>query len=385
MQSRTYLAVFSAVSVLLALDACRTTDGVSDVAEDPIATRDDAGARANSVCSAACADTTSTENWAVCWSCKCKEAMDGWLPSPAEIGCAAGKEMEIFTMKEGADGSPEMTKVTGAVDKCLNPDRLRNHCEPGSRLVQVQHGDIMGKAICKREAVIENYADPNVTFSETGIILHNNRTGATCFYDDYDNVVSGDKQPDIDLTSGDPAKVAAFVKTYYRHEGEGCVACHDNDPFMYSPHLSTTGWMKPNGYQFGPYHLVNTKNLPPKSLHKQLVSPEAAPCTSCHRISDGWGTCNQWVKDAVGTPSIATMQEWMHRDSGKWGVKVDPRGFKWSYPFWMPDYNYIGATMQPPPDAKSWDDRFGEARDHILKCCATPQAPGCVWEDIPPT
>jgi hypothetical protein len=346
-----------------------------------------------STCANACANTTSDESWAVCWSCKCKQAMDGWLPKPEEIGCGAGKELEIFTMEEpsseesdAADGGangPRLKKVTTPVDKCLNPDRLRNDCTPGSRLVQVEHGDIYGKAICKRESFLPNYQDMSIPFTETGIILHNNRTGATCFYDDWDNVVSGQNQPDIDLTNGEPAKVRTFLDTYYRHEGEECISCHDNDPFMYSPHLSTAGWKPPARYTFGPYHLVSTKNVAPKSVHKHLVSPAARACTSCHRISDG-RTCSKWVDDAVGSPSIASLQSWMTRDNGKWGVVVDERGFKWSYPFWMGDFNYMFASQTPPSTEQAWNDKYGAALDIISTCCKNPNAPGCEWKDIPP-
>src|SRR6478735_3272573 len=111
---------------------------------------------AGSVCAHACADTTKDEDWAVCWSCKCKQAMGGWLPSPDEISCggANSHENEIFSAEadpDSPDAPPTLKQVTTKVDKCFNPDRLRNDCTPGSRLVQVEHGDVYGKAICKRE------------------------------------------------------------------------------------------------------------------------------------------------------------------------------------------------------------------------------------------
>jgi hypothetical protein len=173
--------------------------------------------------------------------------MDGWLPSPEEVSCDAGREIPVYRASKTASGIT-LQKLTTPATECFNPPRLPDArrdgggCYPGSKLGQLQRGSVWAKWICRRKKDSGKFFDPAHNYDDHGLIMFNERTGATCFFDDTDGKTNGNNNPDIDLTSGDPKKVQAFLSTYYRTEGSSCIGCHDNDPFMYSPYLRGAGW-----------------------------------------------------------------------------------------------------------------------------------------------
>ena len=313
-------------------------------------------------CKAACANISDKDdkNWAVCYSCKCKAAMDGWLPAREEVSCNAAEMIPVYQAIP-RDGRIELRELTEAAPECFNPPRLPNAysesggCIPGSKLGQMQRGDIFVKWICRREHVHDRLYDPLVNYEDHGIIMHNSRTGATCYYDDVDDVTNGDNNPDIDLTSGDPVKVDSFLQTYYRHEGSNCAGCHDNDPFMYSPYLKGANWQTSEAYTLGKYFAVHTKD-PEKSHVVELTAPKAEPCLTCHRIGQG-RTCRTFSMDSAGMSDHPGLQAW---------VKNRP---------WMPP-----QTDSVDQDLNEWQSTYGEAIQTIKTCCEQHDAPGCSWK-----
>src|SRR5688572_12540213 len=71
-------------------------------------------------CTAACADTSTRSNAAICYSCRCKDAL-GDLPTPEELRCSTGDAIKTFRLEEGAE-----VEITGdATDsECTNPALL---------------------------------------------------------------------------------------------------------------------------------------------------------------------------------------------------------------------------------------------------------------------
>ena len=211
-----------------------------------------------------------------------------------------------------------------------------------------------------------------MNYDDHGMILHNERTGATCFYDDTDGVTNGNSNPDIDLTSGDPKKVTDFMNTYYELEGGNCIGCHDNDPFMYSPYVKAAGWETSESYTFGKYFAVRTVE-PEKSHVVSLTAEKAGPCLSCHRIGQA-NTCRIFATDSAGMDPPSGLHKWLKTPPPR-GTAISPDGAKWNFPAWMP----TNEAQGDPTDA-SWHDAYGEAIETIRTCCTNHDAPGCTWE-----
>lgn len=393
---RTILITFSALATLAggAL-SCKSRFDASRSGAANIKNSNVAAFEAGPACKDACSNIGDKDdkNWAVCYSCKCKAAMDGWLPSREEVSCNAAELIPVYQAIP-RNGQIELRELTDAAPECFNPPRLPNAysesggCIPGSKLGQMQRGDIFVKWICRREHVHNRLFDPLVNYEDHGIIMHNSRTGATCYYDDVDNVTNGENNPDIDLTSGDPEKVTRFLDTYYRHEGSNCAGCHDNDPFMYSPYLKGANWQTSEAYTLGKYFAVRTKD-PEKSHVVELTAPKAEPCLACHRIGQG-RTCRTFSMDSAGMGDHPGLHSWLKRkpasDQGNgvepesgadpiWGIANDPSGHAWPYPVWMPPQPGSSESLMV-----NWQRDYAEAVQTIQTCCENHDAPGCTWK-----
>lgn len=328
-------------------------------------------------CTTSCADTSTDEGKAVCYSCQCKSAMDGWLPSQDELQCAEGEEIVVYS--SNSDGS--LTPVYEDVTTCANPTLLYGTCSPGGRLGQLTHGTVTAKFICRRNHYVADAAsDESLPYDDVGVILYNARNGASCWYDDYDGTgIAGRNMPDLDLTKDDPDNRAAFLGYYYFTEGKSCTGCHDNDPFNYTPYLASVGWV-PGAYTFGSFVRVTTSGAFEGNDTSHLTSPEAAACTSCHRITSA-ATCTTWAPDSYGAAKGAGYE---HRVTS---AAADPNSALWWLGTWMP-YLYQGQAQEKDHDA--WEAEYGRARDAVQACCANPGVDGtgadgtaCTWEATP--
>lgn len=322
-------------------------------------------------CSVFCADTTTDANIPRCYACRCKAAMDGWLPSPEELQCSRGEAIVTYT----TDAEGSLTPVEDDAASCTNPSLLYGTCTPGGTLGQLSHGDVSVKWICRRYSYGDDYNDPNAPYDDVGAILYNARTGASCWFDDMDGTgLAGDNWPDMDLTRPD-ADVEAWTSFFYHTDGEGCVGCHDNDPFIYTPHLSAVAWTS-GAWTSGRYRLTELNGGLKRSGARHLVSPEAAPCTSCHRITSNQ-TCASWAPDSVGAAKGYGHQDLVVEAAN------DPESPLWQLGTWMPP--------DPGTDPQAWRDDYGAAVALVTACCrhpgvdkpATEKSQACVWEDIP--
>ncbi|MEQ1508372.1 MAG: hypothetical protein ABMB14_39440, partial [Myxococcota bacterium] len=284
------------------------------------------------------------------------------------LQCSFGAEMVVYHAEP--DGS--LTPIDADVDVCANPSLLYGTCAPGGRLGQLTHGDVTVKWICRQNQYKPGATtDPTLRYDDVGAILHNARTGATCFFDDLDGTgLAGDNWPQMDLEQPD-ADPKRFTALFYNADGQGCTGCHDNDPFNYSPQLWSVGWV-PGDYVFSDYALVTVGGTLRPVSHAYLVSPEAAACTQCHRITST-STCSSWAPNALGVSKGGGIEP------GVAHAGVDPSDPRWALSTWMPE---------PPTDAVSWEAVYGEARDVVLACCsqpgvdtaATAQHPACTWD-----
>lgn len=324
---------------------------------------------ATEACTAACADTSTPSNAAVCYSCRCKDAL-GDLPTPEELRCSTGDAIKTFKLEDGA----EVEITEDATDgECTNPALLGDvdksvACLAGSRLGQITKGGSHFKFICRKKA--HRAAGGANRFDDFGIIGHNPRTGATCFWDDNDGALArgaydGESIPAIDLTRGETSLVDAYTEVFSdASAATSCLGCHDNDPFLYTSFLKGTSFANPRAIRMGRYWRVAMDGTRAATGNEYLTSPAARACTSCHRIGK---------HNTLTTFSLDSM-----------GIKSSTRPYPASlvagdstYPlaFWMSDS--LPATLD------AWNEQFGTAKALIERCGADPSAAGCTWAAIP--
>jgi hypothetical protein len=379
-------------------------------------------------CTEACARTTTDVGWARCYACQCKRAMDGWLPSAQELQCERGAPIVPYT----ASSTGALSPITERRSECANPSLLYGACAPGGTLGQLRHGDVSVKWICRRNNYVAPAVRDRTLISDMGAILHNERTGATCYFDDRDNVTAPlAGVPALDIIEASDAEIERWLQTFYNTDGEGCVTCHAADPFVYTPYLASAGWIT-GAHPLGPYTRVTvsgalvpafrspfrvslglapagrvgparqtmsmpsparlasghdpfaergtdfrTRALEPVGV-QHLVSPEAARCTTCHRLAEG-PSCSRFVRDALGLdkqpPHEATIRD-----------AAQTHGDAWRLVSWMP-------SPQPFPTYEAWAADTRVAREHILDCCSEAKmgrntfradgSPECVWRAVP--
>jgi hypothetical protein len=308
--------------------------------------------RAETRCERACTAAADDEReGAICYACRCKEAL-GDLPPPEAITCARGAEIPIYRLEGGRVVETKENRGT-----CKNPALIElmpaeQACTPGSRLGQVVTESAIFRFVCRRAA-------DGTAYDDMGVIGHNPKTGATCFWTALDEKRTDGVMPALDLSDGDSKKVDAFARSMQlAYEGNKCLACHDGDPFIYTAHLEGAWPWDTDAYRFGPYQQVHIAGPPTPIPHEHLVSDEAAPCTSCHRIANG-RTCDTFLPSSTG---VIINENLPYQPE----VRRSPALARW-----MP---HPSLTWGPTQDA---------AALHITMCCKSPNAPGCRWEPIP--
>lgn len=349
--------------------------GIDAAARGPDAAtpRDDAGV-IELDCTAACARTTTDVGWARCYACQCKRAMDGWLPSAEELQCERGAPIVPYT----ASSTGALSAITERRSECANPSLLYGACAPGGTLGQLRHGDVSVKWICRRNNYVAPAVRDRTLITDMGAILHNERTGATCYFDDRDNVTAPLRGvPALDISTASDAEIERWLQTFYNTDGEGCVTCHAADPFLYTPYLASAGWL-PGTHPLGPYMRVTVSGVLAPVGVKHLVSPEAARCTTCHRLAEG-PSCARFVRDSLGLDKQAPHEATI-RDAAQ------DHGDAWRLAAWMP-------WPQPFGSYDAWAAETRGAREHILDCCSDAKmgrntfrpdgSPECVWRAVP--
>jgi hypothetical protein len=317
-------------------------------------------------CTAACDDPTTETELAACHSCRCKVAFDDWLPPVDELQCGDAEPIVVY--RADLSSSDAVLETAGpSATHCANPSLFTGSCRQGSRLGRIREGDVAFYWICR-----DPYLDleGSVLYEDVAAIGHNLRTGATCFWDDVDDTTHDDDLPSFDLADVTKPVLEEFVGRVNPVDGSVCVGCHDHDPFLYTPYLQSIEWQS-LAADDGPYSLVALEGSLRATGTKHLVSPEAAPCTSCHRIGSA-GTCERFALDAFATDK-ASAYESAVLDA------AEPGSSHWQLAYWMPSSDLAIA------DFAAWLSTFGDAREHILKCCEAPgqDIDGCKWEPVP--
>ena len=208
-------------------------------------------------------------------------------------------------------------------------------------------------------------------YNDIAMIGHNPYTGKTCFFQnalysrtDGRNVPHpGDRVESQDS----PQQSATLWSGIHGGLGSGiqCAKCHDSDAFIHTPWIDQAVNQAGDpvvpkmgidedfalGYADAPYTIVNTQGQG-WTMPRQLISPEAAACTNCHRIGDGEWT-DGWIDRLVGEDTA-------------WTRITTAEYQKFPHVFWMPpDVDGL--------DAATWaDSDFGRAVKFIQNCGPQP-------------
>ena len=313
-------------------------------------------------CDIACEGPTTETEIAACHSCQCKVAFDDWLPTVDDLQCGNAEPIVVYHASDAV-----LETAAPSATHCANPSLFTGSCRQGSKLGRIREGDVAFYWIC-RDPYLD--LDGSVIYEDMAAIGHNLRTGATCFWDDVDDTTHDDDLPSFDVADAPEQTRSEFVGRVNPVDGTVCVGCHDHDPFLYTPYLQSTGWESFAAHR-GPYSLVDLDGAPRPTGTKHLVSPDAAPCTACHRIGSA-GTCERFARDAFASDKASAYQLEVLE-------AAEPGSAHWQLAYWMPSSEFAVS------DFAGWLSTFGNARDHILKCCESPgeNVDGCVWEPVP--
>lgn len=365
-------------AALLLTAACRAAAPVEDELPEPESSSSDTGfgtlddeastglPEAPDACADACADLSAGMGLALCQSCRCKVAFDDWLPPASDMQCANAEPIVTYHATL-SDTDFTLDPSPPSATTCANPSLLTGSCRQGSRLGRVDHEDVTVYWIC-RDPYLE--VDGRLVFEDMAVIGHNRRTGATCFWDDVDHVMHEDDAPPLDLVEASEQERARFVERFSYTDGSGCVACHDHDPFLYTPYLQSTGWSS-IAAEKGPYHFVELDGGARPTNVQHLVSADAAPCTTCHRLGSE-NTCSFFARDALADHKTVDYEPQVH-------AATEPGSPYWPLAYWMP------GVAHDLDDFGQWQEAYGAARDHVLQCCASPGVDTyeCRWSPVP--
>jgi hypothetical protein len=222
-------------------------------------------------------------------------------------------------------------------------------CAPYSRVLLLRDDTVQASAYCRQKS-LRSAGSP--FYDEIDIVLHSRVNGATCWFSAAAKTKKG-----ID-GSNVPAPTSPRAAKFWDRPKETvkgkCVACHDSDPWMYSPFLGQT-----NQYPADPFGYYTNAIGPFKAwVQPSAISARGNNCTSCHRIGN-METCKTTMLQAIGRKPIAGADSW---------------ATTYPHSHWMPPGNSLTAVQ--------WKVTYDTAVADLERCCRSPEAPGCTVTPI---
>jgi hypothetical protein len=272
------------------------------------------------------------------------------------------------------DAAGAVANPSTIVNQCDNPQYIYSLCEPGPRVAtKINEQGTRWVLLCRKS--IGGYSSNQ--YNDIAMIGNNPFTGKTCFFQNalYQKT-DGSKIPH----PADKVKSTNLWDGVHGGLGNGiqCARCHDSDAYVHTPWID--GAKDSNGrpvvpkmgvdadYPLGanetPYSLINAAGQR-WTLPKQITSPEANKCLTCHRIGDGiWST--EWMTRMNGTDSA-------------WTSITTAAFLTAQHKYWMPP----GENFTT--DASFGASEFAKAFTFIQNCAKNPTAAGCTWKAVPTT
>lgn len=318
---------------------------------------------------------------------ECRKEL-GEIPT---FNCLDGEVVPVYD----SDNNREVTfdNHLGAKQKCDRPSHLRtdrinywggfNPCVPGTRLGRSNpSGNFKTEWVwsCRRYFPRNKQSS---RFDDINMIGHNPETGATCFFVSKINRDPPTESKDLGHSFGQvPSPASPEGKNLwkspremtevsaFRGGSQPCVDCHDNDPFIHTPFFHQ---VRKNGESIlpsnpdGKYYIVGSKYHRTEAWEvKTLVSPEAATCTSCHRIGSR-RTCSDLAMLASGMQSGDYLTKKF--DKNAWMPQMASND--WDKPITNHNKTVLSVEEQ-------------KAVKFINKCCSNPDSEECKWQKLSP-
>jgi hypothetical protein len=207
-------------------------------------------------------------------------------------------------------------------------------------------------------------------FNDIAIIGTNPQTGKTCFFQNKENVGNDGSRV------VHPADVARSSAIWPATPSSYCTKnCHATDAFIHSPWIDQA--LRSDGHTIVP-KMGELRDFPISNLElpyrlvngpaqgfvvpQQLVSEQAAPCMTCHRVAGA---------------AFAEFAEWSTGKGEAYFSKITDSYQAFEKSHWMP-MRLDGLTAE-----NFESSRWGLAVKHIRECTDDPSAPGCQFADIP--
>jgi hypothetical protein len=360
----------------------------------------------------------------------CEKELGERIP---EIQCDKGVEIPITFTPVG--GPTKIVKKVGDLDDKLNCDKpfliglgaanvpetgKSTSCVPFSRIRMSRQSDVQFVFICRANF----FRDPTaVRFDDLGLIAHNTKTGATCFWSVPINErppgykgrcepsilsvaegscttgafgvncgcnVDGDcasmncvEQPDLSFPADtkipkpgsdgdlnfwrDGRAKKNFWKTLDGNEGLAktgrCMYCHDSDPFIHTPVVrqNTVEAMVPRD-PTGRYFAVAVDTLKALATDPTVWTPA--------QVLDDLSLIGQNAADCLGCHRIgdrATCEDFVPDAVGDKKLTTTNARYADVYPFkmWMDKFD----ALKLPKTEEAWEEKFGLAAATISRCC----------------
>lgn len=235
-------------------------------------------------------------------------------------------------------------------------EKTDGQCVPNSRaLVLRDDGKVQISVFCRQRLI---RPAGTTLYDELDVVQHSVETGSTCWYRAKRNNPNGDPEIGVSGSRVPPPNSPAGATFWNEPEvvaAQNCGACHDSDPFYYSPYIAQTGRVPSD--PLGKY--ANDIGRPFQAWPKPLaLSTRGNTCTGCHRIGSQH-TCATGMYQSTGQAHIVNLDAWGE-----------------SYPrsHWMPVENQWTEAQ--------WKVIYEQSVKELGECCKNPSAPGCIAEPI---
>jgi hypothetical protein len=146
---------------------------------------------------------------------------------------------------------------------------------------------------------------------------------------------------------------------------KGCVTCHDAGAWQHSPFIDQVHLVPSNG---GLPHLPVGRAFQQSFRGAELLDVTTEPvggepqkCTSCHRMTSGGFTCNQFI-------------DW---STGQYPYALSESSKRFPQAAWMP--------LNHGLDANAYESAFGAHIERMKCCCQNPMSKGCLTRPLGPT
>jgi hypothetical protein len=265
------------------------------------------------------------------------------------------------------------------------PSNTDGQCTPYSRIKVHRDDDIQMVLLCRR-MYIRPVDDPH--FDSIEIIMHNVKTGSTCFFISKNfggdpKGEDGSRVPPPTELEPPQGEISAedLWATPEQVAGDGCIYCHDSDPWMRTPWVSQTGQLPADPHGF---HSVDVGGPFKKWPKPYSISTRGNTCTGCHRIGS-LNTCGSVDIPTFGDQPAKMLQSVGRAPHG--GFEARPGTIHESPPDPFDEWasTYPNSVWMPPGNElpyTEWDRIYEKDVKDLQRCCENPELPGCIVEPI---